>query len=185
MKNQEKEIWLPIINYNGLYEISSFERVRGLDRRVVRKNKGFLKIKGRILRPAISSSGYLSVSLSKNSRGLTHNIHRLMAEHFIDNPNNYKCVNHLDGNKLNNNIPNLEWCTYSQNSIHAHNSGLMDNKAKGSKSYLSKLNEDDVKNIKKMIRKGLSNKKIKTFYDIDVSTISSIKIGRTWSHVNL
>ena len=67
----------------------------------------------------------LSTGKRKDFKG-----HRLVAEYFIDNPNNYPIVNHIDGNKANNHIENLEWCTHSQNNIHAYKNGLNRSKKK-------------------------------------------------------
>jgi hypothetical protein len=71
------------------------------------------------------SHGYLSFRFGKNGRNTL--LHRIIAECFIPNPHNYKCINHKDGNKLNNNVNNLEWCSYSQNTLHAFKIGLRNN----------------------------------------------------------
>lgn len=73
---------------------------------------------------SINDEGYHKVTLYKNSSRKTFSVHRLVACTFIDNPNNYKIVNHIDGNKSNNSVSNLEWCTSSHNRNHAINSGL-------------------------------------------------------------
>jgi hypothetical protein len=101
------EIWMDIeidnVDYN--YEVS---------------NKGNVKNTqtGRILKPHLRT-GYYSISLSNINKKKTYNIHTLVATMFIDNPNNCKVINHIDGNKLNNNVENLEWCTYKENTAHA------------------------------------------------------------------
>lgn len=80
--------------------------------------------RGIILATRLSNSGYLQVSLWKDNRETTYYIHRLIAEHFIDNPLNKSQVNHIDGCKLNNSVSNLEWVTRSENSVHAYKNGL-------------------------------------------------------------
>lgn len=113
-----KEIWRPIKGYEDLYEVSNYGRVRSLDRIVYQiQNGGKLGptlYKGRILGMG-SSGGYKSCGLWKDGTVKTFPIHRLVAETFIPNPNNYPCVNHKDENKVNNHVENLEWCTYEYN----------------------------------------------------------------------
>jgi hypothetical protein len=79
---------------------------------------------GTVIKPFISKQGYYRVSLYNNGRYHKFQLHRLVAEHFIPNPHNLPQVNHKDGNKLNNNVYNLEWCTQSDNIIHAINNNL-------------------------------------------------------------
>ena len=75
----------------------------------------------------IGKSGYLQWSTTRNNKNYTWSIHRLIAIKYIPNPNNYPVINHIDGNKLNNSIDNLEWCTYSHNNKEAVRLGLVDN----------------------------------------------------------
>lgn len=93
------EKWKKIKGYEN-YEISTYGNVKSL------KNKNI-----KILKPSKSNSGYLQVVLCKNGKTKNHFIHRLVAENFIENKNNYSEINHKDENKLNNHIDNLEWCT--------------------------------------------------------------------------
>ena len=72
----------------------------------------FSKRKNKYLKPIKNKCGYYNISLNKNKHRKECSIHRLVAETFIPNPNNYPVVNHIDGNKSNNNVDNLEWCTY-------------------------------------------------------------------------
>ena len=95
--------------------MSSHGRVRSLDRIVERKGRGTLFIKGRILTQSDNTHGYMKVNLTKHDQKRTFKVHRLVAIHFLDNPNNLPCVNHKDENKLNNNVDNLEWCTKAYN----------------------------------------------------------------------
>ena len=110
-----KEIWKDIVGYEGLYQVSNLGNVKSLERIVIKKdNKKYLQ-KEKILRLGLSDKKYYTVSLFKNGKGKTYRIHRLVAEAFIPNPNNYPCVNHKDENKQNNCIDNLEWCTNKYN----------------------------------------------------------------------
>lgn len=109
-----KEIWIPIKNYEKFYEISNLGRVRSYI-----NNKWGLSKKPKILKGLIGKH-YKTVCL----KGKTFYIHRLVAEHFIPNTNNFTDVNHKDGNKLNNSVNNLEWCTHEQNMKHAKENNL-------------------------------------------------------------
>lgn len=112
------EIWKDIKGYEHLYQVSTLGRVKSLP-----KMKGFYKNKERILNE-IPIQGYKVVNLSKNNTVKHHLIHRLVAETFIDNPENKLFVNHINGNKSDNRINNLEWCTRSENDSHAYKLGL-------------------------------------------------------------
>ena len=102
------EIWKDITGYNGLYKISNKGRVLSLR-------------KDNILKP-IDSHGYKYVHLcNKYHKRKNKSVHRLVCEAFIDNPNNLPEINHIDGNKANNSVDNLEWCTPAQNSYHRAN----------------------------------------------------------------
>ena len=98
-------------------------------------NKGFiisLVRKFHLLNIRRDKNGYVHYYIRDLSTGKRKDFkgHRLVAEYFIDNPNDYPIVNHIDGNKANNHIENLEWCTYSQNNIHAYKNGLNTSKKK-------------------------------------------------------
>lgn len=123
-----KEIWKPIKDYEGLYEISNFGNVKILARNYTRynyltKRYNIIKVKEKITQGTING-GYRRICLTKNKVEKNKHIHKLVAEAFIPNPNNYSYVNHIDGNKQNNYIDNLEWCTLYQNNTHAYKTGL-------------------------------------------------------------
>ena len=104
-----------IKGYEGLYKISNKGEVISLS-----KNSGFLKLKERTMKPTIKSNGYLEVKLTNDNKIKHFYIHRLVAEHFIPNPNNYPQINHKDKNPANNNVDNLEWCDNSYNVIYSN-----------------------------------------------------------------
>ena len=108
----ENEVWKDVVGYEGLYKVSD----RGNVYSVVRISSIGRRIGGLILKPRSLRNGYLHVNLCKNGKVKTKSIHRLVAEAFIPNPNNFPEVNHLDENKINNELSNLEWCTSKYNS---------------------------------------------------------------------
>ena len=116
----------PIIDYEGLYEVTSDGVVYSVDRYTVDGKH----LKRKEIKGGKFSNGYEFVCLRKN--GVNHNClkHRLVAEAFIPNPNNLPCVNHIDGNKQNNSVKNLEWCTQGYNLKHAVDIGLMESQCK-------------------------------------------------------
>lgn len=129
MKN---EIWKNVKNYENIYQISNLGRVKSLER-TINDNGGIRILKEKILKQSIHYHGYLYVILNKKKKY----VHRLVAEAFLDNQNNYKEVNHKDGNKQNNRVDNLEWCTRSYNVLHSYKTGLLKAK-KGEKNGKSK-----------------------------------------------
>lgn len=100
------EEWRPVVGYEGLYEVSSYGRVRSLDK--YDSMNRFLR--GRILRLFTDGLGYLRAQLYSNSKRKSFLVHRLVAEAFIPNPDNLPQVNHIDENPSNDNVDNLEWC---------------------------------------------------------------------------
>ena len=107
----EGEIWKPIINYEGLYEVSNLGRVKTLTK------PGF-SFKPRLLRQRDNGFGYMQCQLMKNGKRNMMTVHRLVAQAFVPNPENKPQINHKDGDKRNNAVDNLEWCTNSENQIH-------------------------------------------------------------------
>lgn len=125
-----KEMWKDIKGYEGYYQVSDTGRVRSVDRYVTEKvseKKHFLKGKEMRLTEAASrsnSEGYLVVNLRKDGSSTVCLVHRLVAEAFIPNDNCLPTINHIDGNKHNNTVENLEWCSYSYNNTHALENNL-------------------------------------------------------------
>lgn len=109
-----EEMWKPIKNYEGLYEVSNFGNVKRINK--VTQN--------RILKPY--GERYPTVSLSKNDKRALYRVHKLVANHFIEKPESHFQVNHKDGIRTNNHIDNLEWVSPSDNVLHAYKIGLID-----------------------------------------------------------
>lgn len=118
------EVWKEIPGYDGKYYVSNFGRVKsmwryrnlyveGHGRQIVRLYKE------KIMSPTSNGKGYLIVSLKMNGKRRNGYIHRMVAEAFIENPNNLPVVNHIDYDKTNNRVSNLEWCTQKENIVHS------------------------------------------------------------------
>jgi len=110
-----EEIWKDVEGYDGCYQVSNYGKVKSIDRYVEYTDGRVRFYKGKILKTRKNKDGYLCVKLSKN--GITYNtfLHRLIATAFIPNANSLPIINHKDENPSNNNISNLEWCTYKYN----------------------------------------------------------------------
>lgn len=107
------EIWKPIERLGGVYEVSNKGRVRTTDRYVKCQN-GQRLVRG-IIKKQTLQNGYCIVTINMQGKYNTEYVHRLIAEAFIENPNNYKQINHKDENKQNNCVENLEWCNSKYN----------------------------------------------------------------------
>ena len=112
----EQEQWKPIQEFNGEYEVSNLGRVRSMKR--------YYGMVGRIMPQTIQRKGYYAVTFHMNNKAYCRKVHRLVIEAFTPNPDSLPCINHIDGNKLNNHVSNLEWCTYQANMQHAVRTGL-------------------------------------------------------------
>lgn len=179
MKNE----WRDISGYEGFYKVSAFGEIKSLKRRVERKDGRVNLYKERVLKPYINNTGYYCVILSKNSVPKAFLIHRLVAESFLNNSESKKFVNHIDGNKKNNDIRNLEWVTHIENITHAWKTGLY-NPTKGEKISTAKLNEKKVKEIRDIYnKKEMSQKELAFKYGVSPGAISWVITKKSWEHV--
>lgn len=119
-KINKQQFWTPIIGFETYYHITRLGIIKSLHRR---NKKG--KISYRVDR-----AGYLTVRLSKDGKSQTKYLHRILAETFIPNPESKPGVNHIDGNKANNSLLNLEWVSHGENILHAYQIGLIKKKSK-------------------------------------------------------
>lgn len=150
------------------YKVSNFGEV-------VREN--------RVMTPALNKPrGYYYVSVQDRNRRKNFILHRLVASLFIPNPENKPQINHIDGNKKNNFVDNLEWCTASENGLHAFKTGLR-TPVRGEKCGASKLTEKDVLEIRQMGKDGFMHKDIAKKYGMGVSTITHILLRNLWKHI--
>lgn len=141
------EIWKPIIHLTTDYAISNYGRVKSLERKLI---DGRIW-KERIIKPVLSQ-GYYSVTLRVNNLYVKERVHRLVGFTFLEGYQEKYVINHKDGNKLNNHISNLEWCTYKHNLKHAINTGL--------NNGIKKMHEA---NLKKTVQLNLDGTVIKIY----------------------
>lgn len=110
------ELWKDIPGYEGLYQVSNTGKIKSLNYLNTKKEH--------LLKQSLTYDGYPKLALSKNGKKTNFDVHILVAKAFVHNPANKSQVNHIDGNKLNNNASNLEWCTPKENTNHAIKAGL-------------------------------------------------------------
>lgn len=162
------EVWRNIKGYRDKYQISNYGRVRNLNK---------------ILAPINRKDGYVGIRLCLNGKHKSFLIHRLVALSFVRNINGEKEVNHIDSNRNNNNVNNLEWCNKSNNMKHAFSNGFASRA--GSKNSQSKLSEKQVRIIKHIftISNHTSIKKIAEIFKVGLTTIYEIRSGAAWKNV--
>jgi hypothetical protein len=137
------EEWKDITGFEGFYQISNFGRVKSLGGKC-----GSAMRKPSIRSTSLTKDGYEKVRLLWGGKDKTVRIHRLVAEAFIPNPEGKETVNHIDGNKRNNHVSNLEWADRSEQLYHAYKLGLKQSKV-GSNNPVAKLSDEDVREIRK------------------------------------
>lgn len=143
----------------------------------------YSKYSKKIISKRLDKYGYLKCNLYFKGKYKTPTIHRLVALAFIPNPDNKPQVNHIDGDKLNNHVSNLEWVTNRENINHGYENGLLVGKA-GEENSASTITEEEADVICKMLDRGIANIEIHRELDISVGIIEHIKYRNTWKHVS-
>ena len=168
----KEEIWTEIKGYPE-YEISSLGRVRSL-----RCGKVY------ILKTTLQYTGYvhINIRLKGDLQPKGYRLHRLVASHFIPNPENKKTVNHIDGNKLNNAAYNLEWATQSENNKHAFKTGLRSHK--GENGPAAKLTNERADTIRLIYNSGhFKQKELAEQFGVTQSRISEIVRNKSYATI--
>ena len=162
------EFWRDVEGFEGIYIINYLGTIINVKRNIIMKFD-------------YDKAGYKKIRLSKDGKRQNFRIHRLVAIAFVPNPLNKPCINHIDGNKKNNYYKNLEWCTYSENSIHAVEIGLK----KTRRVYFKQL-DMEFKSIKKCAKFLIKNELVPTKKVENVTCgISVVCRGRVKSYYGL
>lgn len=171
-----KEVWKDVVDYEGIYLVSNYGRVKSI------KN---VYHKGIILKQEKSNNGYLRVHLCKNNKSKHYSVHRLVIKSFYDEDLVKKYTNHKDGNKLNNHIFNLEWCTLSENMKHAYRLGLYSLKGEShTRSKLNNLKVRIIRGLRNEILNGTMDKKyLADIFNVSVTCIRDVLNYRRWKHI--
>lgn len=173
--NLDGEVWKDIIGYEGFYMVSNFGRVKSLYRQYKTKSC-LVTTYERLMKLGIND--YYIFKTASTGVLKTITVHRAIAQCFIPNPDNKPCVNHIDGNKLNNSIENLEWVTFKENTVHGVENGLI--KICGENCHFAKLTEKQV--IEIYISKE-PTRDLAIRYMVNDETIRKIKTGVNWKRI--
>lgn len=161
------EIWKDVIGYEDYFQISNLGRL-------------FSKRRNKILKCRVTKSGYEEIHTYVNKKSVFFKIHRLVAIAFIDNPENKPEVNHIDCDKLNNKVDNLEWVTGSENVIHAYENNLI-NLPTGEEHPKAVLNWELVREIRKIYKTvDISTNALARKYGVSGGTVRAILYNKTW-----
>ena len=163
-----KNIIKELRNYEGLYTISNQGVIRSL-------------YTGKILKQYLNKYGYYQVRLYKDKKVRNHTVHRLVAETFIPNPRKEKTVNHIDGNKTNNKVENLEWCSFSENFNKAYNDGLV---PKGAYNGNAIFNDEQIRFIRDAYKSGYSGRRLARVFNTTHDVIDDIISRKSYSNVS-
>lgn len=184
----ESEEWRDIPGYEGIYQVSNLGRVKSMARQRTNKLMGTHWRKEKLLSPGHSSKGYLHVTLYKGGNRTIFSVHNLVLSAFKEEPDFGETrveANHLDGDKTNNRLKNLEYTTPSENRLHSyHELGNIDLIARGEKSGNSKVTAEEVMEIRKLYESGeYLQKELGEMYGIHKATVGDIVRRETWKHL--
>ena len=174
------EVWKDIQGYEGYFQVSNLSNVRSLDRITIGRY-GMQKRKGKLMTQHIDQDGYMKVGITKEKVRKHYFVHRLISIAFINNSGNKAQINHKDGNKQNNSLSNLEWCSITENNNHALNSGLR-KMPNGNNHSNAKITEDEAIWIKYMTN-GQKLQELVDIFGICKATICKIKTNKIWRHI--
>lgn len=162
------EIWKKILEYEGLYEVSNTGKVRDL--------------KGNIKPMYKNNKGYLCLSLYYNGKTYHSTIHRLVAKAFIPNPDNYSQINHIDCDKDNNIVDNLEWCNQRYN----YDEGMKTFQySKNEEHYFAKLKNSDIPMVYNLYKLGFTRVTVSRIFNVNPSSLEAIEKGISYRELGI
>lgn len=169
------EQWLPVVGFEGEYEVSNLGRVRSLDRAVRHRYATAVK-RGQFLKLRTDGKGYHFVGLNLARVTTQERVHRLVAQAFLPNPKNLPVVNHLDHCRTNNRVSNLEWSTQKDNCRHAAKCGRYK-----SDRMSRKLTREKVEEMRELHLRGASYQTLMDRFKVSHGTVARIVRGTSWN----
>lgn len=176
-------LWMPIPTWEGMYEVSDTGIVRSVQRSKPRSDGKVFNYPAQIKAQTTSPYGYRRVRLSDRTanRQETLLVHRAVALAFLSNPDGFETVNHMDGNKENNHVSNLEWVSRSQNARHGWDHGLMQPSPSGERHHNAKLTDAEAEEIRRLPRGYGRLKADAKRFGVSPSTINLIRRGKRYA----
>lgn len=185
-KLTSSETWLPVVGFEGFYEVSNYGNVRSVDHLSKQKRDSVGRamparlIKGRVIRQRLHQFGYLVVTLSVDGKHYTRTVHKLVAEAFIGKRDKDEVVRHLDGNPKNNRISNLSYGSQKQNMRDAITHGTVE---RGEKRYNAKLSNEDIVKMKMDIADGMQSVDVSKKYGVSEVYVCKVINNTRWKSI--
>lgn len=175
----DSEIWSDINGYEGMYQVSNKGRIRGLDRIIVQRDGKKQNIRGKIIAIGIKNNGYYMGQICSNGKMVNFTVHRLMALAFIPKVDGKDFVNHIDGNRANNDINNLEWVSRSENCRHGFERAIKENRKYNNQQRFTK---EDIIKIRTMQKSKITMVQIAKEFNTKSGTIGDIVHRKIWDY---
>jgi hypothetical protein len=178
---QDNEIWSPAAGYEDKFEVSTAGNVRSVERVVNSRYGSTRRLPSKMLKTWSHNGGYRAVQIVLPGGKRNILVHRMVAQTFIPNPHGKPFINHIDNDRANNCVQNLEWVTQAENIDHAQKQGRMkNNSGPGEKSPAAKLDWHKVSEIREKLSRGFTKAALAKEYNVSSGTIGFIAANKTW-----